>query len=203
LSTRKRSPPRTRTRRSSSLKQRLSRWVAGAAAVVGLLVGVATLSDWLGETFNDPDPPPPRQIDARLGSFRVRGPVVPRIPLEDYLIETKQSRKRYTPLELREVGMTFTVRVRIKGAVGETFPLILSIHDASTGRRLRRDIYTNDLADFTPSSPNQANTAALWMPYPPRPGTYFARATLTDPKGRVGDERDSDPFEVTKIPRLK
>lgn len=170
------------------------------AAVVGLLVGVTSLVDWLGKTLDDPEPPPPREIDTRLTSLRIRSP---RVPQEQFLRETNQPLAGASKAELRELGITFSVRVRLKGVIGKTFPLRVSLYDADSGELLRDEIFTNEQVAFTPSSPNQARTVPIWMPYPDRPGTYFARGTLIDEKRQPVDERDSDPFDVAKVPKLE
>jgi hypothetical protein len=185
---------------ASSLRRRLSTAVAATAGVVGLLVGLTTLVDWIGDKLDDPQPPPPPEIDNRIAGLRVRGTGE---TLEDYLRDTGQSLRGLSDRRLREEGVTFVIRVRLKGAVGERFPLRLTVYNRESGERLGGGIYDQVVATFTPSSRNHARSVPLWMPYPPQRGEYFVRATLTDAKRRPVDERDSPPFEVTEVPSLE
>jgi hypothetical protein len=169
------------------------------AGVVGLLVGLTTLVDWIGDKVDDPEPPPPPEIDNRITGLRVRGTGE---TLEDYLRDTGQSLRGLSDRRLREEGVTFVIRVRLKGAIGERFPLRLTVYDRENGERVEGGIYDQVVADFTPSSRNHARSVPLWMPYPPQTGEYFVRATLTDAKRRPVDERDSPAFEVSEVPSL-
>jgi hypothetical protein len=174
--------------------------LATVAAAVGLLVGITSLTDWLGRTLHDPEPPPPPQIDARIRSVETRGT---RETLEDYLRETGQSLRGVPALDRRELGLSFAVRVRLRGAIGKEFPLRWSLYDADRGRRLKHAIYNQEAAVFTPASRDHARTWPVWVPYPLREGRFFLRATLTDAEGRPVDERDSASVQVARVPQLR
>jgi hypothetical protein len=181
------------------MRARLGTAFAAVAAVVGLLVGLTSLVDWLGRQFDDPKPPPPSEIDARVGDVSLRSSAE---PLETYLRSIGESLRGLTRAELREEGFVFAVRVRLTGAVGEKFPLTWSLHEAGTGSRLRGWAYNQPAqVTFVPRGREHARTWPIWVPSPGRRGSYFLRATLKDEKGLPVDERDSPDFEVTRIQR--
>lgn len=175
--------------------------IAGAfgalGAVIAFLVGVTSLTDWFERKLDDPEPRPPAEIDARIGYVRLQGT---REPLERYLRSIGESLSGLTKRELSEPGLLFAMRVRLTGSVGERFPVRWSLHRARTGEPLPGGTYNQPDVTFVPSGREHARTWPLWVPYPPRKGSYFLRVTLTDRKRQPVDERDSPAFTVTKVP---
>jgi hypothetical protein len=177
------------------LRKRGARVFAGIAALVGVLVGVTSLVDWLQEEVDDPPPRPPPAVDARVTALTLRDT---RLPLAEYLTSTGQSTKGLTRREANEPGYVFSVRVRLKGGIESDFPLLWTLHRAKTGERLKGVLYNQPASvTFRPLARDHARTWPIWVPYPPRPGAYFLRVTLTDEKRQPVDERQSRPFEVT------
>jgi hypothetical protein len=168
------------------------------ASAVALLVAVTSLVDWLSRTLDDPAPPAPPQIDARVESVALRDRA---ITLEDYARSIGASARGLPAAERRETGWTFAVRVRLKGGVDERFPLLWTIHAADSGERLSGAPYNQDAeVTFTPRARDHSRSWPIWVPYPPRPGRFFLRTTLTDHKGQPVDERDSKPVVLADVP---
>jgi hypothetical protein len=193
-------PQRQRRRPAQERNRTLAkRGFAGVAAVVGLLVGVTSLVDWVSGKLDSPDPPPPQEIDARISSVELR---TVREPYGDYLQMINESFPGLTEAELKEQGLVFAARVRLEGGQGKRFMLRLSLFDAKTQQRLRDPAYTLIAADFEPASQNHATSWPSWFPYPWQGGTYFLRATLLNAEKQPVDERDSQPFKITRIPPI-
>jgi hypothetical protein len=165
--------------------------------VVGLLVGMTSLVDWVGGKVDSPDAPPPKEIDARIGSVALR---TVREPYRDYLRTTNQTYPGLTEADLKELGLVFGTSVRLIGSKGKRFMLQLSLLDAKTRERLRDPTYTVIAADYVPANQNHAHTWSSWFPYPSRKGRFLVRATLLDARERPVEERDSEPFRVDDIP---
>jgi hypothetical protein len=168
--------------------------------VVGLLVGLTSLVDWVDGKVDSPDPRPPKEIDARIGWVAL-GTV--REPQVAYLRATNQKKAPWmTEADLKELGLVFRTSVRLMGSQGKRFMLRLSLVDASTREHLREPGYSQIVADYEPANQNHAHTWSSWFPYPPRVGRYLARATLLDAKKQPVEERDSDPFRIDEIPPI-
>jgi hypothetical protein len=179
-------------------RKRLVQGFGVVASVVALLVGLTSLVDWLERRTDDPPPAPRGQVDARLESVAVRDRAM---PLGDYLSSTRQSTRGLNDLELAEPGLVFSVRVRLRGGLDEKFPLVWTLHGASSGIRLKGPIYNQPAAvTFSPRSHDDAREWPVWVPYPRRTGVFFLRATLTDEKRQPEDARDSKPFRIAEIP---
>src|SRR3954470_19042582 len=73
-----------------------SKIVGGLAAVIGLLLGITSLIDWLSDKVGQSSPPPPASIDARIDALRLASV---RQPLADYLQASGQSTAGLTPFE--------------------------------------------------------------------------------------------------------
>jgi hypothetical protein len=169
--------------------------VGAVGAVVGLLVGITTLTDWFVSKTSDPPPP---QIDSQLLWAEAQNE---RLPLVDYLRENGMSTRGLTPRELREVGLIFAVRVRLRGTVGTPIPLQWRMFTAG-GRGLPKVPYSRIAGSFTPRANDHARTVAVWVPFPPRAGRYVVRFSLLDKKGQPLDLTEA-PFAVSHIPALR
>lgn len=188
------SPPATTNRASDQVRprtHRLSGGLAVAATIIGVLAGAATLFDWFGDKVNTPPPPAPTEIDARVLGVELR---TRQQRLVDYLRETNQPTRGLSDFEGAEKGYVFTVRVRLVGNQGKPLPLRWSIIDTRTGTPLPGPTYNQTAVVFKPRGPKHSRTWPMWVPRPPRSGTYALRATLINEKRQPLDEADSDPF---------
>jgi hypothetical protein len=188
-------PSKTRLGFVAAHRRRFSQAVAAVTATVGLLVGITSLIDWTRRV--DPEPPPAPEIDARISSVELRSR---NEPFEDYLVGTAQSTDDLTSAELAEEGLVFAIRVRFKGSTEAKFPTRWSLYDARRRAPLPDNLYTQAVGTFTPKGPDHARTWLQWVPYPPEPGRYFLRVTVTDDKRRPAASRDSRAFPIARIP---
>ena len=138
----------------------------------------------------EPQGAPPAKVDARIERVTSRNVAE---PLADYLDETRQSKRRYTPDQLRQPGYVFNVSVRIIGQGGKKFPVRWSLYRRPEAR-VAGPSYNRIAGDMTPESNDHASTWPVWVPYPPRRGTYFVRFTLDDKRNRPVSEQDSQAF---------
>jgi hypothetical protein len=175
----------------------IKRGFAGLTAAIALLVGITSLFDFVERKVDSPEPPPPSEIDARVSAVRL---TTVREPYGRYLRDTNQSFPGVTRDDRREPGLVFAARVRFKGSQGEKFLLRTTVFNATTQRRVPG--YTFEQANFTPSGPSHGREWPFWIPYPPRPGAYFLRATLVDPKKQPVGEQDSKPFRIKRVPLI-
>jgi hypothetical protein len=134
--------------------------------------------------------PAPAKIDARIEKVTSRNVAE---TLRDYLRETRQSARRYTPDQLRQRGYVFNVSVRIIGQRGKRFPVRWSLYRRPEAR-VAGPSYNRIAGDMTPQSADHASTWPVWVPYPARQGTYFVRFTLEDRRNRPVSEQDSRAF---------
>lgn len=184
-----------RPSRSWLTRKRVGSAAAGLAALVGFLVGVTTLVDFAGGL--DADEPPPPAIDARVSEVSL---TTVREPYEHYLRATNESLGGLTKAEREEKGLVFAARVRFKGGEGDRYLLRMSVFNSRTGRPL--PAYAFDAAEFTPGAQSHGREWPVWLPYPPRPGSFFVRATILDANDQPVDEQDSKPFRVKRVPPL-
>jgi hypothetical protein len=187
-------------RAEQQARQRKRSWqiFGGVASVAALLATLTTLIDWSAKTLDEPAPPPAARIDTRISNVALRDR---QMPLVDYLNSTSQSTSGLTRAELREPGLVFSVAVRLRGGVDESFPLVWTLHRQGSGAPLRAPIYNQPASvTFTPRARDHSRAWPIWVPYPPSSGTFFLRATLTNERQEPVDERESEPFLVAEIP---
>ena len=168
--------------------------MGGLAAVIGLLLGITSLVDWLSGKLSQPHRPLPAEIDTRIDGLKL---AAVRQPLADYLQTSGQSTAGLTPPERREQGLVFDVRIRLKGSVHQKFRLRWMIYDRRSGRRLMGPTYNQTAAIVTPKAQEHATTWPIWVTYPPRRGRYRLTVVLTNNRGRppaVGtDQNEARP----------
>jgi hypothetical protein len=184
-----------RPARSWLTRKRLAAAAGGLAALVGFLVGVTTLIQFVAGL--DSDEPPPAAIDARVSAVDL---TTRRVPYEDYLRSTNESPAGLSEAERKEKGLVFETRVRFIGGQGEPHTLRMSLFNFRTGRPVPHN--THRVAEFTPQAQSHGREWPAWLPYALHPGTFFARATLLDKEGKPVDQQDSEPFRVNRVPPL-
>ena len=176
----------------SSPSRRAKQVFGVVAALVGLLVGVTALVDWIGEQTDDPKP---EAIGASFTSVPTLQ--LPHDRLSTYLLDTGQELSRYSSEQLREEGMRFTVDVQIQGLQGEEIPLRWRVYTEG-GRPVSNENFEQSPVAFTPENQNHSGSAEVWVPYPFRPGRYVVRFTLVDPEDPEGEPlRVSQPVPFT------
>jgi hypothetical protein len=198
-----RSPRRRRRRRESSegrTWKRISAAAAAIAAVLAVLASLTSLLDWVGDRFGSEPVAPPRTIDARIEGAGLKSR---REPLREYLEDTQQSTSGLSRLELREPGLVFTVRVRLRGGVGRDYPLVWTLYDMRRGSAVSDDLYEQEAATFRPEAATHARTWPIWVPYPGQAGRYRLDLVLQDDKRRPVDERSTEPFAIASVPSLE
>jgi hypothetical protein len=161
---------------------------------VGLLVSITTLTDWFASKTTHP---PPKQIDTRIVWAKPEGVSV---TLADYLKDNGKSPAGLSREQAREEGLTFAVRVRLKGNLGMPIPLRWRMFQRN-GHALADPLYRQTAGRLTPAAQDHARTVELWLPYPPVPGRYFVEFSLLDNKGQPLDVKTA-PFAVTHIPKV-
>lgn len=186
-------------------QKRLAAIVVAAGTVIGLLTGGTEFFDWVSGKVNPPDPPPPAVVDARITELSLRST---RDRLADYLAEIRPQRATtqgdcvarnpagapLDPRQAAERGFVFLARVEITGNLGRCFPLRWTVIDTRTDTRIDDDLYSQVSVWLSPRGILQGRTWPIWVPYPPRAGTYRLRATLAEEDGQPLDELTSEPF---------
>ena len=94
------------------------------------------------------------------------------------------------------------MRVRLRGGVGETYPLLWTMYDMRRGAAVSDELYEQEAATFTPAAATHARAWPVWVPYPPDPGRYRLDLVLVDKKRQPVDERSSRAFSIETIPAL-
>jgi hypothetical protein len=179
--------------------KRITAITAAIAGVLAVLASLTSLFDWFEERVGSEPVAQPRAIDARIEGVGLKDR---HRPLEDYLRATQQSVKGLSRAELREQGLEFTVRVRLRGGVGKTYPLLWTLYDMRRETAVSDDLYQQEAATFTPAAATHARAWPVWVPYPERPGRYRLDLVLVDEKRQPVDERSSKAFAVETIPPL-
>jgi hypothetical protein len=164
------------------------RGLAIAAAVIGLLVGVATLVDWIENRLSSSSP---RRIDAEVVTLDLTRSV----PLNRYLIETQQPQESYTRLELQHRGNVLSVRVRLRGYEGERLALRWALYHAETDAPFGGDNFDQLVSWLSPRNNDHARTTSLWAPIPPASGRFFIRVSLEE-EGQILEFDDSEVFQT-------
>lgn len=178
--------------------KRISAAAAAVAAVVAVLASLTSLFDWFDARVGSEPVERPRTIDTRIEGVSFKG----RQPLGDYLRDTNQSLQGLSRRELREPGLLFTVRVRLRGGIGREFPLVWTIYDLRRQAAVSDDLYEQETVTFVPEAPSHARAWPAWVPYPPRPGRYRFDFVLQDDKRQPVDERSSEAITLQSIPAL-
>ena len=108
--------PTARSSAESTNRTRVARIGAAVgvvAAVVGILASLTTVFDWF-QAKTTSNVPRPHRFTACCREALQRD-----VPLGQYLQDNGQPSRGYTHDELAERGLVFTVRVRLKGTVGQ------------------------------------------------------------------------------------
>jgi TIR domain len=148
-------------------------WPVAAALVAAIVVGLVVL--WPSLRSQGHSPP---VIDARIANIEQQGPAV----LRNYLSDTSQSRRGYTPEQLRQTGTIFALRIQLRGERGTKFPLRWFMTDADSGTRLPGRSFNQEPAVFQPRNDNHSRTWPVWIPDPPDPGRYRVTFMLDNAK---------------------
>ncbi len=173
-----------------------SKMLGLAGAAIAAIASLTTIISWSAGIFSSTPPP---VIEAQLLAADVDS-VHER--LVDYLEETGQSSEGLSRPEAIEEGIRVNVKVRLRGRVGKEIPLTWSVL-RDDGARLRGEIYNQTAAVFTPKSEAHSARVPVWIPYPPRAGTYRVRFALTDSERRPLDTRTTDPIRIARVPELQ
>ena len=167
--------------------------ITAIGGILGIIVALITVFGFVEERVSDPAAPV-------LGSQIESAGLEPtRQTLGDYLVEQKLSTRGLTREELDEEGLIFLARIRLQGSLGEKMYLRWRLY-TSEGKPVRGEPYDQLLGEYTPENQNHFRRAAFWLPYPPRPGTYFARFTLLDDDRTPIDDLSTKPFQIRRIP---
>jgi hypothetical protein len=139
-------------------------------------------------------PPAPRTSSEILEVLRD-----PNVRLGDFREGQKLTEQQF-PGDAQVVGNRFTVQIETKGFYGKRLPLRWTMFDADSRTALARDRFNNQLAaTFRPTSAEsegQKGSVRLWIPLPPRAGSFFVRFDLYDDQGALLDTQDDKPFSV-------
>jgi hypothetical protein len=181
---------------SSERRTRPSRGtiLATAGALIGVLVGLATLFDFFDRVFGDD---PPATISTRIEDARLQPT---RQSLGDFLREQGVSTDGISRADQQEQGLIFLVGVHLQGNIGKTLRLRWRLYGAD-GRALSGRQYDQILGEYEPAGQDHDRRAPFWLPYPPRPGRYYSRFTLIDGKGTPSDDFTSKAFVIKRVPR--
>jgi hypothetical protein len=176
-----------RRRRRPAFARRAYAVVAGLGVVVGALAGtIALLHEAFGLFVSDP----PASIDARIDKVvQTRS----RMPFGEYLGEAKLPRSSFSREQLAQPGYEFTVTVTITGRIGKELPLRWRMFRKPESP-LPGPLYDREAVGFEPKGAKHSNSWPVWVPYPPKRGTYYVRFTLDNPNGLPADQRDSAAF---------
>lgn len=168
--------------------------LATAVALIGALVGVATLFDFFDRVFGHD---PPATISTRIEDARLQPT---RQSLGDFLREQGLPTEGLPRAELQEQGLIFLVSVHLQGNLGQTLRLRWRLY-GEHGSALAGRQYDQILGKYEPAGQDHDRRAPFWLPYPPRPGRYHSRFTLIDGKGKPSDDLTSEPFVIKRVPR--
>lgn len=185
----------TATEPQPTARRRVSRTavLATAGTIVALLGGLAALFDWFEARVTEP---PPATIATKIE----RAALEPtRETLGSFMREQRLSTKGLTRWELAEPGLIFSVDVRLQGKVGDTFVLRWRLYRAD-GRQVPGAPYNRRIGEYTPDNQDHARRAFFWMPYPPKPGAYFARFSLLTGNGEPIDDINTRRFRIDRVP---
>lgn len=163
--------------------------LAACGALIALLVSMTTLVDWVTKQLKKP---PAATIDTRILAADHQGPQ----QLGAYLADTNRSTRGYDPVQLRQLGIVFALRIKLVGEKGQIFPLRWYIVDAEAGERLPGRSYNQEPAIFRPRNNNHTRTWPIWVPYPPKPGVFRVTFVLNDAKHEPVDQRTTQPFQT-------
>jgi hypothetical protein len=162
-------------------------------AVVALLVGVATLFDFFERTVREPAA---AAIDSRIQGARLEPT---RQAHGEFLREQKEPVRGYSRAELREEGLIYSVDVRLRGSLGDTLYLRYRLY-RSEGRPVQGPPYNQLIGQYTAKNQEHARRSPFWLPYPPRPGRYYARFTLLDDERKPLDDVTTKTFSIEDVP---
>jgi hypothetical protein len=165
------------------------RLAGGTVAVAAAGVGVWGVSQLL---HSEPRVSPP--IATRIDKVERQD----RASLGDYLNDTKQSRRGYTPDQLRQAGMVFALAIRLRGERGNKFPLRWFMTDVDRATRVRGSSYDQVPAVFQPRSEDHSRTYPIWIPDPPHAGRFRVTFMLQNAKHEPVDEKVTPVFRAPR-----
>jgi hypothetical protein len=168
------------------------RVIAALGALVALLAGLTSLIDWVGAKATTP---PPARVDSDIVWAKQQGE---RVTLADYLRENGKPTQGLTKDEAGELGLMFAVRVRLRGKPDTQVELGWRMFQRD-GDPLSGALYNQRAGRFTTGSRDHAATVQVWVPSPPRRGSYSLRFSLRDEQRHALDFATA-AFTATRIP---
>jgi len=179
---------RSRAAQARGIGKRIAQAVGGVGALVGVLAGVTSLVDWVGDKLSDPMPATiaPEIVSIERHDAQLFG---------DWLADTARSAHGYTPDELARSGLVFGVKIRIQGEGGKIFALRYFVVNRDRGARLRGPGFNQEPAIYRVRNDDQTGTELVWVPYPQRPGRYRVTFLLDNAK-RQPVAQKAEAFEA-------
>jgi hypothetical protein len=174
--------------------QRAYRAAAAAGVVVGLLVGLTSLVDWIRDSLSDA--PSASTLRVRIERITLRK----NVPLADYVRTANIPEGNYTPSQLRTYGNMVFARLAVEGYKGRTLRISWSMHHADSQVQVRGADYNQDAGLIQPAAQKHTAVAPVWVPLPNENGSYFVRVMIKDPSGQLLEQRDSPTFDVVPFP---
>jgi hypothetical protein len=172
--------------------KRIAKGLALMGATIAALTQATSLIDWIGGTFSDS---PAGTIAPRIVAVERQSP----LSLRDYLADTHEPITDYTDEELDQTGFVYALTMHIQGERGSHFVLRWFIVDVTRGTRLRGPSFNQEPAIFKPRNQNQVRTYPIWIPRPPRAGTYEVTFALANAEGEPVSQKLSPPFHVRPL----
>jgi hypothetical protein len=165
------------------------RLAAATVGVVAVAAGAWAVLQWVAP---EADRSSGSTIDTRIVDVARQAPA----KLGDVLNDTNQPTRGYTRAQLRQTGMVFALRIRLRGERGNRFPLRWFMTDADHATRLRGDSYDQVPAIFQPRSDNHSRTWPVWVPYPPYRGRFRVTFVLNNAKQEPVDQKTTATFRA-------
>jgi hypothetical protein len=172
--------------RRPRLRVKASAAITALAAVIGLLVGLTTLFDWIESKMSGPSPAI-QLVDARrVDRYMTQG---------EFRERAGKPTARLSDAELSRPGLIFATDIVLRRHEGDTVVLqwrVFAREDPD--QPVKRGTWGTVSAD----DDDVVRTARCWVPYPEDAGVYVLRMLLVDSDRRVVDSTDVD-FVVPEV----
>jgi hypothetical protein len=135
----------------------------------------------------------PEELSAEISDLKTEHSIL----LEQYLKRSGLSTSDYTVRELQTTGIIIYFTVVAHGFRERTLSSQWSIFDAKTQRQIAEEGFSNRPGpEFTPEARRDRAGSDIWVPIPPREGTFYIRLELRDDQKVRLAYKDSDMIAV-------
>ena len=180
----------------SSPGAHVSKLIASVGGAIALIVGVGTIVGWVHFSH-------PKSTDVFIRPPRVTELTLKRSRLSyaAYRRQLKGAAELAFPISAQpdDLGLQLEAELVVENRAGERFSLRWRMYETRTGGQVKGPDYDSQVA-FRTAFRMWTASFPVWVPYPPRKGSYFVTLSVLDENGQPISHRNSQRFTIVREP---